>query len=105
MKGISHKFNFRLWFEEQMNDRGYTLKTLAQSLNMETKKLGRLMNNTDEWTTRESKKVAEAFELEWWDDFVMPLRRKGLKNCITLDEADTILGTVGERLGTVAQVA
>ena len=98
-------FDFRGWFEDQMNHQGITLADLAIALGETTRKTGRLLNNSDDWTARQAKLVGDALGLHWWDELVMPLPKKGLKTNIDLNDADSILKEEGEYLDRTVMVA
>lgn len=98
-------FDFRSWFEDRMADQGLELADLANALGETTRKTGRLLNNSDDWTAPQAKIVGDALNLHWWDELIMPLRKQGLKTNIDLDDADAILKEEGEYLGRIAMVA
>lgn len=106
MKTISRNyFNFKAWFEDQMQAANLDLAGMAAKLKVSNRKMGRLIRNTDSWSAQETKDAAEALGLDWWNDFMVPLRAKGLKNSVMLDEADALLQHTGDCLDRVAYVA
>ena len=98
-------FDFRAWFEDQMAENELNADDLAGRLGVSPRKLGRLTNNSDDWTVDEVRACAEAFGLHWWDEFLSPLRHKGLRTRITLDECDQLFRLEGETLDRVTVAA